>query len=259
MLTRQDLLLLRSFVARELQTTVRDSNLGWVWLIVSPLLLLLVYNLVFGVIFNARVPSGLSVPFIAWLSVALWPWLAFSDAIMRSSGGLTRHAAILSKVPVAPILFPLSSHAAAFLLHLAGYLVVLICLRLFGIDLSLLGLPYLLLLLLTLYLFSLALALAVAALQVWIRDVELLLPTFLMLWFFLTPIIYAPELLPEALRPWLVLNPMSWWMSEIRAALFEGKSLPDAPLLAMALGSLTLLALAHQLFQRLRPHFEDFL
>lgn len=259
MWTRRDALLVRTFVAREIQGSIRGSNLGWIWLLVSPLLLLLVYTLVFGVIFNARVPQGLSVPFIAWLSVALWPWLAFSDGILRASGGLVRHSAVLSKVAVPAVLFPLSSHAAAFLLHLAGYVAVLICLALFGVSLNLWSLPYLLLLLLSLYLFSLALALMAAALQVWIRDVEMLLPTFLMLWFFLTPIIYAPDLLPDVVRPWLALNPMSWWVGEIRAALFEGKVLPDLVLLLLSAGSLSALGLARWLFNRLQPHFEDFL
>lgn len=259
MLSRRDFLLLRSFVAREIQGSIRGSNLGWIWLVVSPVLLLLVYTLVFGVIFNARAPQGLTVPFIAWLSVALWPWLAFSDGILRASGGLVKHAAVLSKVPVPAMLFPFSSHAAAFLLHLAGYIVVLACLGLFGVSFSVSGLPYVVLLLATLYLFSLGLALLAAALQVWIRDVEMLLPTFLMLWFFLTPIIYAPELLPEAARPWLALNPMSWWMGEIRAALFEGKVAPDQVLLMLAAGSGAVLWGAQRLFNRLQPHFEDFL
>lgn len=251
--------MLRSFVARELQGSIRNSNLGWVWLVVSPLLLLLVYTLVFGFIFDARVPEGLSVPFVAWLAVALWPWLAFSDAILRASGGLVSHAAVLSKVPVAPILFPLSSHAAAFLLHIGGFVVVLVCLSLFGVDLKWSSVPYLLLVLLSLYVFSVALAIMASALQVWIRDVEILLPTFLMLWFFLTPIIYAPDLLPEAMRPWLGLNPMTWWVGEVRAALFEGKWLPDTVILILTGAGLAILWLASWLFNRLQPHFEDFL
>lgn len=259
MIRRRDFPLLGSFVVREVQGNIRGSNLGWIWLFVSPILLLLVYTLVFGFIFDARAPQDLDVPFIAWLSVALWPWLAFSDGILRASGGLVKHSAVLSKVPVPAILFPFSSHAAAFLLHLGGYVVILICLSLFGIKLTLAGLPYVFLLLLALYFFSLGLALVVATFQVWIRDVEVLLPTFLMLWFFLTPIIYAPELLPDAAQPWLALNPLTWWVGEIRAAVFEGKLLPDRLFFLLCLGSAAVLWSAVSVFQRLEPHFEDFL
>ena len=132
-------------------------------------------------------------------------------------------------------------------------------LALIGVELSVQALPHLLLILFTLYLLSLGLALLLAAVQVFVRDLEQLLPTLFMFWFFLTPILYAPEILPESIGRWIMFNPLSWWMEEIRAALFAGQWLPDWTLAALAVGAVLTLWAGQRIFDRLSPHFEDFL
>ncbi|MEE4639493.1 MAG: ABC transporter permease [Wenzhouxiangella sp.] len=251
--------LLLGLLARELRTRLSNVTTGWFWLIVTPLLLLAVYGLVFGVIFRARVPADLEVPFVAWLAVALWPWLAFSDGALRGAQAIQQHAALIAKVSVPRWLLTASSQTAAFLLQGVGYLVVLLVLGLFGVELDIRSLPYLLLILSGLFVFSLGLALLLSALQVFLRDLEQLLPTLFMLWFFLTPIIYAPEMLPEKAIVLLQLNPMTWWVGEIRAALFYDKWLPDLTFMALFVSALLMLWVGKTVFDRLSPHFEDFL
>ncbi len=102
-------------------------------------------------------------------------------------------------------------------------------------------------------------ALALSAIQVYVRDLEQALPTVFMLWFFLTPILYAPSLLPEQYAGLLDFNPLTWWMNEIRSALLHGESMPSWPALALAGGSLAVLWLGRSIFRRLSPYFEDFL
>lgn len=244
---------------RELRNRLVNAATGWLWLIVTPLLLLAVYGFVFGVIFQARVPAGLEMPFVAWLAVALWPWLAFSDGVLRGSLAIQQNAALIAKVAVPRSLLTLSVQSASFLLQMIGYLVVLAALLALGVPISLRSLPYVLLVLASLYLFSLGLALLLSAVQVFVRDLEQLLPTLFMFWFFLTPILYAPELLPGDMGRWLLLNPMTWWMEEIRAGLFHGKSLPDLTFLALLGGALVTVWIGQRVFARLSPHFEDFL
>ena len=246
-------------VARELCSRFIGSASGWIWLGLTPLLLLAVYGFVFGVIFQARVPAGLDMPFVAWLAVAMWPWLAFSDGVLRGAQSIRQHAALIAKVALPRVLLPASVQTAAFLLQLLGYLVVLIALLILGVDVTWRGLPYLLLVLLTLYLLSLGLGMLFAAVQVYVRDLEQLLPTLFLFWFFMTPILYTPELLPGDMGGWLDFNPMTWWMTEIRAAVFHGKALPDLHFLPLLLGAGGALWLGRAAFRRLSPHFEDFL
>ncbi|QOC23055.1 ABC transporter permease [Wenzhouxiangella sp. AB-CW3] len=251
--------MLGQLIWRDIRSRFIGSASGWIWLILTPLLLLAVYGFVFGVIFRARVPDGLDIPFVAWLAVALWPWLAFSEGVLRGSRAILEHSALISKVAIRRELLVVSSVTSAFLLHLAGYLVVLVALQLTGTPVHFAGLPTVALTLLTLYLFALGLGLGLAAVQVFLRDLEQALPTLFMFWFFLTPILYAPEMLPERFSGWLDLNPMTWWMTQVRGPLLWGELLPGMALLALGAAGLLALYLGWRLFRRLSPYFEDFL
>ena len=251
--------LLPDLTRREIRNRLINSSSGWLWLVVTPLLLLAVYGFVFGVIFNARVPEGLDMPFVAWLAVALWPWLAFSEGLLRGSQSILQHSGLISKVAIPRELLVLSTQSAVFVLHMIGYVVVLIAVQFLGTDLTWSGLPYALLVLITLYFFGLGLGLMLAALQVFLRDLEQVLPTLVMFWFFMTPILYAPEILPERMSWWLQFNPMTWWVEEIRAGLFLGKWLPDLVFAGLVAGAALALWVGLGLFKRLSPSFEDFL
>jgi len=251
--------LLFRLTAREIRSRFVGSATGWIWLILNPLLLLAVYAFVFGVIFQARVPAGLEMPFIAWLAVAMWPWLMFSEGVLRGSQAIREHAALISKVALPRQLLVTASVSAVFLLHLAGYLAVLLAMALLGVDLAWSGIGRLLFALASLYLFALGLGLGLSAIQVFVRDLEQALPTLFLFWFFLTPILYAPSLLPAGLAEWLRWNPMSWWMAEIRGGLLYAEALPGLVALALAAAALIVLWLGSRLFHRLSPHFEDFL
>ncbi len=244
---------------REIRNRLINSSSGWLWLGVTPLLLLAVYGFVFGVIFNARVPEGLDVPFVAWLAVALWPWLAFSEGLLRGSQSILQHSGLISKVALPRELLVLSSQSAVFVLHMIGYSVVLVAVQVLGTDLAWHALPFALLVLATLYVFGLGLGLMLAALQVFVRDLEQVLPTLVLFWFFMTPILYAPEILPGNMDWLLQFNPITWWMEEIRAALFTGKWLPDLIFVWLVIGSVATFAAGIGLFRRLSPSFEDFL
>lgn len=251
--------LLGPLVGREIRSRFIGSASGWVWLILNPLLLLAVYSFVFGVIFQARVPPGLDMPFVAWLAVALWPWLMFSEGVLKGAQSIREHAALISKVSLPRELLVLASVSAVFLLHLAGYLAVFAVLVSLGIELHWSGLPRLLLALGSLYVLTAGLALALSAIQVYVRDLEQALPTVFMFWFFLTPILYAPSLLPTEFAVWLDFNPLTWWMAEIRAGMLHAQPAPGWPALLMLLGSLVTAWIGHRIFRRLSPFFEDFL
>ncbi|RFF29043.1 ABC transporter permease [Wenzhouxiangella sediminis] len=251
--------LLSRLIAREVRSRFQGSASGWIWLILNPLLLLAVYSFVFGVIFKARVPPGLEMPFVAWLAVALWPWLMFSEGVLRGAQAIRDHAALISKVAMPREMLVLASVSAVFILHLTGYAAVIAVLAAIGVDLNWPGLPLLLLSLSTLFVLTVGLALALSAIQVYVRDLEQALPTVFMFWFFLTPILYAPSLLPDEYAAWLDWNPMTWWMTEIRSALLYNQILPGWPFLALLAGSLLMLWLGRIVFSRLSPYFEDFL
>jgi len=253
--------MLWQLIHRDIRSRFVGSATGWLWLLVTPLLLLAVYGFVFGLIFRARVPDGLDMPFVAWLAAALWPWLAFSEGVLRGGQAIRQHAALISRVALPRPLLVIASVCSAFLLHLIGYAAVLVALFLFlDVAIQWTALGGLILILATLFAFSLGLGLALAAFQVYIRDLEQFVPTLFLFWFFMTPILYSPDLLPEAMSRWMAINPMNLWVDQIRSALLQGQLLPAAfEMFQMISYAGLAIVIGWFLFQRLSPFFEDFL
>jgi len=249
----------RQLVSRAIRTDYLENLTGFGWLIIQPLLLLAVYAFVFTTIFKARLPASAEVDFVPYLAVAFWPWTAFSDAVLRSSSSITANAALIGKVAFPSEMLPLSTVTATFVMHMAGYLAVLLVLQLLGTQIQWLGVLAAIPVLICLYLFAGALALFASAMQVFVRDVAQILPPLMTFWFFTTPILYPASVLPPQMAAIMKFNPMSWYVERLRDFLLFGEynlSLLDA---VIPLATLLLFWLALKFFRRLRAHFEDFL
>ena len=249
----------RQLVLRAIRTDYLENLTGFAWLFLQPLMLLAVYAFVFTTIFKARMPDSGEVGFVPYLAVAFWPWTAFSEGILRSANAISSNAALIGKVAFPGELLPLSTVTATFLMHMAGYLAVLLVLAVAGTPVHLLGLLASIPLLILLFIFSAGLALLVSCLQVFVRDVGQILPPLMTFWFFTTPILYSVSILPEPWSTLMNLNPMTWYVVRLRDFLLLGDfrfALVD--LLVPALSVLVFLV-ALMFFRRLSRHFEDFL
>ncbi len=248
--------LFANFFHRELITRYLGSITGLAWALLNPIALLAVYHFVFTSIFPARGFGGSS--FLAFLAVALWPWLATQEAIQRGTTSLPGYAGLIRKVAFPHELVIYASVAATFALQFAGYVAILLILRAFGEPLHLEGLLVAIPLWVILAIGVTGIALALSALQVFIRDVEHVLTPVLMIFMYLTPILYPITAVPASMRPWLAANPFGWLVQRMRDALLDGHigfALDDLVALLVAL---VLLAGGLWVFRRLSPHFEDF-
>lgn len=249
----------RQLVLRAIRTDYLNNLSGFAWLVLQPLMLLAVYAFVFTTIFEARIPELEPDEFVPFLAIAFWPWTAFSDAVLRASNVVTSNAALIGKVAFNNELLPLSMVTATFVMHMAGYAAVLVVLQLTGTDVHWVGLLPALLVLAFLYIFACALALIFSALHVFVRDLGQMLPPLMTFWFFMSPILYTPALLPEALAGVLRWNPITWFVGHLRDALMFGQfsfTWGDAVIPAVVL---LLAFLALRFFRRMSGHFEDFL
>jgi ABC-type polysaccharide/polyol phosphate export permease len=249
----------RQLVVRAIKTDYLENVTGFAWLILQPLMLLAVYAFVFTTIFKARIPDAASVGFVPYLAVAFWPWTAFSEAVLKASNAVSANAALIGKVAFPGELLPLSSVTATFLMHMAGYLAVLIVLQLMGVALHWPGLLAALPVLVCLYLFACGLSLFTSALQVFLRDVSQILPPLMTFWFFTTPILYSASILPPQFAAVMKFNPMSWYVEKLRDFLLAGNYALSAYDLVVPALTLLVCWFALVFFRRFSSHFEDFL
>src|SRR5260370_12436191 len=196
-----------NLVARDLKTKYRGSVLGIFWSLLNPLLLMLVYTLVFSVIVRVNIK-----PYPVFLLAGLVPWNAFSQTLVNATNSVTENAAIVRKVYFRLEILPLSAvlSSTVHLLISLGLLAVLAIVFGVGIGWSILFLPLLLLLQI---LFSFGLGCLLAAGQVYFRDVQYFLTVLITVWFFATPIVYSIDLVPARFRVFFEANPMAWLVS----------------------------------------------
>jgi ABC-2 type transport system permease protein/lipopolysaccharide transport system permease protein len=218
--------LIAVLVRRELIARYRASALGFLWSLLNPLLLLLVYAVVFTTIFQPRFPGG--QPYPLFLFCGLLPWLMLSGAVLDASVTLVDNGPLLAKVMCPPEIFPavtVVSHLVHHLLALPVLLAAILGAAAAGWH-PFPGTIWLLpLALLPWIAVSGGLAMAVAALSVHYRDLRDLSGHLLNLLFFASPIIYSLDglELPPLLARLLRLNPLAALVDVYRDAVFAGQ------------------------------------
>mgnify|MGYP001818539269 FL=1 len=249
----------KNLVVRQIRQDYLENLTGFAWLILQPLILLAVYAFVFSTIFKARLPEAEGIGFVPYLAVAFWPWTAFSEAILRANNSITTNAALIGKVAFATEQIPLATVTATFIMHLVGYLAVLIVLQLMGTDVHWLYLPLALPVFLLLWVFACAISLFTSAIQVFVRDLAQILPPLMTFWFFTTPILYSSSLLPQTIQTLTLWNPMAWFVDRLRELLLFGELTVDYKTLVIALFIAMFAWASLRFFRRFSGHFEDFL
>lgn len=247
------------FLRRELSNRFAGSFSGGLWALMQPLLQLAITSLVFVYVFKARVPNSDSIGYVAFLATALWPWTAFSEAVLRTTTVIQDNAALIGKVALPREVLVFASVAASFAIHIVGFVAIMLVLSASGQGVSLSGLLPALLLFVPLFGLALGFALICASTQVFVRDLVQALAQIMQLLMFAAPIYYAREMLPASVRGWVDLHPFTFYAESFRALMLHHGEFGWTRL-ATAVGIAAIFAwLGHRMFRRLDPHFEDFL
>lgn len=251
--------LVARFFRRDLQNRFSGSFSGGAWALIQPVLQLAVFSFVFQYIFRARIPGADAPDFIPFLMVALWPWTAFSEAVVRATTSIQENAALIGKVALPRAVLVLASVGTSFLIHIGGFLAIALVLALMGRGVSASGLVVSLLLFAPLFVLALGFALLFAALQVFVRDLAQALTQLMTLLMFTAPVFYPRSALPEVARPWMDLNLFTFYAESFRSLVLGYGHVTALRLLGAIAAAAAVLAFGAWVFRRLDPHFEDFL
>lgn len=225
--------LIHNLVLRDLKVRYRNSALGVLWSLMNPLLMMLVFTLVFTVM--APVRSGELQNFPVFVLCALLPWNFFSQSIIGATGSIVTNGVLLKKVYFPREILPLSMVVANLINFLIALTVLFAMILIFGIPLTV-WLVYLPLIILIQVVFTLGIGFIVAAVNVFYRDTQQVIDVLMLAWFFVTPIFYPLDILPRSyvipgldytLNVWrlaYILNPMASLIANYRVVLFDGAS-----------------------------------
>jgi ABC-type polysaccharide/polyol phosphate export permease len=247
--------LLWSMTGRNIRSQYKQSILGYAWIFVNPLMQMLVLTFVFSTIL--RIGSDvIPYPFPLFLFVALLPWMFFSNALSSATDSISGSASLVTKV-----YFPreILVTAAVFskIVDLLFGLLILLGLMVFYNEYPSWTAVWVPAIFAIQLLFTIGLALPLAALNLFFHDVRYLVGVVLLVWFYITPVIYPVEMVPDRYKILFDLNPLSLVLNAYRRVLLDGTSPGwDRMLLGIA-GALLAFLLGYYLFKRMEAGFAD--
>jgi len=240
-----------SLVRKDLRTRYKGSVLGFLWTFLNPLLQLVVYTIVFSTIMRINVDK-----FYIYLFVALVPWIFFTSSIQGGATSILSGADLIKKIYFPRLVLPIAVTSAAFMNMVFSMLIVFVALIISGIGISwhVVFLPVIMVLE---YCFALGMAMIFSALNVYFRDLEHILGIITMAWFYLTPIVYTIDMVPQQYLGLFYLNPMTSMVQAYRDILYYHQVPQFATLGSIAIFSVVFIVAGYVLFQKLQKHFVE--
>jgi len=237
--------LVRNLVIRDIKLRYRNSVLGFVWSLGNPLLMMVVYTLLFTILIPTDIPK-----YPVFILCALLPWNYFNTSIMGAIDSIVGNAHLIKKVYFPREVLPLSIVLANLVNFLLALIVLFAMLFAFRVRLT----PWVLYLPLILFIqtiFTLGLALIFATLNVFYRDTKIIMEVGMLAWFFLTPVFYRIEdLVPQYARRMYWVNPMASFISWYRIVLYYGISMEPGFIFRILVTSVVALVVGYLVFTR---------
>lgn len=243
---------IRNFVVRDLKVRYSNSVLGIVWSLLNPLLMALVFTIVFTYFMPMQIDR-----FPIYLLAGLLPWNLFAGSITSGTQAITSNSHLIGRVHFPREILPIAitlSNATHFLFALVPLFVIIAYYRA-PLGLTLVWLPVILAVQILL---TLGCSLFLSAVNVYFRDMQQIVEVGIQALFFLTPIVYSLNISNASLRQAvLIINPLAALIANYRNILYTATS-PDWTILAITAGEALLIFLIGLLvFKRLSPTFVE--
>ena len=242
---------LKTSILKEFRGKYKKSFLGILWSFLSPLFQLLIYAIVFPFILKNNIEN-----YTVFLIVALMPWTFFNSTIIQSADCIVNNAGIVKKVYFPREILPISVTTSNLINFLITQFIVFIALIVSGIGFSKAIIVFPIIVIIQ-YILQLGFAFIFSAITVYIRDVEYIINIFMMLMFYLCPIVYDANMIPAQFLKFFKLNPMFHIISFYRTILYY-KEIPNI----LEVGELfivciIILLLGYKIFKKLQKRFAE--
>jgi lipopolysaccharide transport system permease protein len=243
---------------RDFRARYAGSLLGIFWNVIHPLMMILIYTLIFSQILKMRV-SGMGgvYAYSIYLCSGIIFWNLVTETLSRGSAMFIEHSVMIKKVAFPRIVIPVFIHVSAIATLLITFLIFSIFCYAVGHPVSMywfMGIPALGLFVL----FSFGLSLFIGTLNVYLRDIQQIVGVVLQVWFWFTPIVYVAELIPQRFQSLALLNPLLVYMKLFRGSFYENGAVGTQYWGLAALYSVLALGLGFWFFVRYQKSIVDY-
>ncbi len=248
---------LRTLVRRDLTVKYQQSILGYLWSLIEPLTMAVIYWFIFGLLFDTTLVDGGSYPMFIISGIFAWAW--FNSALTESTAALTSQSGLVTTINLPRQIFPIGRVLGRFFEYLAGVPIILLAAYIFDGRVTWRTFVALPLAVVLQWVLLVGIALLLSALTVLLRDIERFVRLLVRVLFYSAPIIYpldkvfSSTALPEWAKKLYVLDPLVGIFQLHHAAWFPHEW-PSPPILAAAaIGSAAIALAGWWTFRRLEP------
>ena len=241
------------FTWRDLKVRYKQTVMGVAWAIFQPFIAMVVFSLFFGKL--AGMPSD-DIPYPIFVFVGLLLWQFFSGSLTQVSNCLVNNKHIITKVYFPRLILPISSVFTKFVDFIIASFILVGLMIYYGYTPNLSGFAILPLLLIITFMAALGIGLFLSALNVKYRDVGYILPFFIQLGLFITPVIY-PSSITGRYSWFLAMNPMAGVIKTARGALLGTFPINWPQLLISAAACALALLIGFYYFKKTEKYFAD--
>ena len=250
--------MLLSLAKNDFKAKYAGSALGTLWAFISPVITIFIYWFVFQVAFQSAPVKD--APYVLWLVSGIVPWFFISEGWGASTGALVDYSYLVKKVVFPVEKLPLIRVISAFFVHIFFIVLTIVIALIYGYGGKVL---YLQVIYYSFSAFTLTYSLGrvTSVLCAFTKDVSNVVGVFVQFGFWLTPIFWNIEQIPENLTFIFKLNPVYYITEGYRDTFIYGTYFTEKPLLTLYFWGFTLVAffLGKVLYKRLRPHLADLL
>lgn len=244
--------LLSQLILRDIKARYKQSILGYAWIIFNPLIQLLVYSFVFSIIF--RFPSN-NIPYSIFLFVGLLPWIYFQTSLSSSALVLVDNANLLRKVNFPREVLPYSVICAKSVDLFFSSLLLVIFFIFYNLSVSP-NIFFIIPFFIAQVTLMSGLGLLLSAANLFYRDMQYVTNLMLLMWMYLTPIVYPITLVPKNYLWLYKLNPMVGIIEGYKSAVFNSP-FDEFATLSSIITSIAVFIFGFFIFKRSKKVFSD--
>lgn len=247
--------LLYILAAREVSVRYKQTVIGVVWVVLQPLMTTLIFTVVFGRF--AKIPSD-GIPYAIFSYSGLVLWSLFSQGMERAANSIIADGNLITKVYFPRLVIPFAAVGSAWIDFAVSLFILLPLTYIYGLRPtgSLLLIP---LVMIVVMISAGGVGTLLAGLNVRYRDFRYIIPFFLQIWLYASPIVYPVSIVPESLRLFYYLNPMAGLIEAFRFAVSGQGSFSGMGLGISAVTSVIIFAIGLTVFRQVERSFADFI
>lgn len=247
---------IKTMAITEIRSKYVDTTGGLIWAVVHPLLVILVYWFVFSVGFKITPPGG--APFILVFLSGFIPWIIFSETLTGNANVIQANSHLATNTVFPTEILPVVRLLVSMVTHFVMLFVLLIIIFISDISFSIYNLQFLY------YLFALTILILglswlLSSVNLFFRDTAHILQALLPLWFWLTPIVWFKEMIPQKYQWFLGLNPLVYIVEGYKKSFIHNSPFWEDTSAALYFWGVALVTfvIGGLIFRKLKPEFAE--